>query len=96
MAIDPSEIMAVALSDWGETVIVGGESITGLWQEPFAGASPLDGRVEMTAPALLVQVADLPAGPIHGTAVVRGGITYYVRGIEPDGLGATLLILSED
>jgi|LGVE01.1.fsa_nt_gb hypothetical protein len=95
MTIDPGEIFASALADFGGPVTIGITELSGLWQEPMA-AQTLDGRVEMTAPALLVVTSELPAGTVHGSEVVRGAVTYYVRGMEPDGLGATLLILSED
>lgn len=95
MTIDPNEIFTAAKSDFGETVRIGITRLTGLWQEPFADQI-FDGRVEMSAPALLVETADLPPGTEHGSEVLRGETTYIIRGMEPDGLGATLLILGED
>lgn len=91
--IDTSEVFACALADFGETVTVAGQSITALYNEPFAVAAPLDYGVETTDPRLIVKTADLPGATDHGTAVTVRGRDYIVSGIETNNQGETVLTL---
>jgi hypothetical protein len=50
--------------------------------------------VESAQPAALVRDSDV-AGVVHGKLVVRGAVTYAVRGVHPDGTGLTLLVLEK-
>jgi hypothetical protein len=49
-------------------------------------------EVEGRAPVAHVQTSALPAAA-HGDTLVINGVTYTVRGVEPDGTGVTLLRL---
>lgn len=58
-------------------------------------------RIETSAPVALVETTRVD-GTEYGFTIARADlveireVTYRVRGIEPDGNGATLLILSQD
>ncbi len=53
--------------------------------------------VETTAPAITVADVDIP-GVLHGDIFTRveDSTVYNVTGIQPDGTGATVLVLSQD
>jgi hypothetical protein len=51
--------------------------------------------VESSGPSFLCATADVSAAA-HGDTIVVSGATYYIRGIQPDGTGTTLLILSKE
>ncbi|APG24103.1 head-tail joining protein [Syntrophotalea acetylenica] len=91
--IDAGEVFDLALGDWGETVMVGGQSITAIFDVPFAVASPRDYGVESSGPLLVCKTTDLPAGTDHGTAIAVRGKPYTVAGMEDNGLGDTVLTL---
>jgi hypothetical protein len=95
MAIDTNEIMIAALADWGETVTIGGVSVTAMFDEPFASASPFGLGVESSGPMLLCKTADLPGDTDHGTAVVVRGTAYTVSGRKDDGMGGSELPLRQ-
>lgn len=90
--IDGSEALELALEDFGETVTVGNTARTALWQAPFEAVSPFTGGVESSGPSVVLRASE--AGSVtHGTVVLRGSARYAVTGIEPDGLGGTVLRL---
>jgi hypothetical protein len=96
MAIDTSEILEMALADWGEPVAIGSAGPVVIFEEPSEIISPLTGEIMTTAPQITGRVSDL--GTLaQGTTVIRGGITYYVAS-EPksDGQGGIFLLLSKD
>ncbi len=53
--------------------------------------------VESTSPAIMVADSDIP-GIIHGDTFTRDSDStiYNVAGIEPDGTGITVVLLSQD
>lgn len=51
--------------------------------------------VESLAPVFRTATASVPSAE-HGDTLVIDGTTYYIIGIQPDGTGVTLLILSRD
>lgn len=91
--INTNEIFDLALSDWGEPVTVGAVSISAIYDEPYASASPFDHGVESSGPQISCKTSDLPEGTDHGTAVVVRGNSYTVSGRQDDGLGETTLSL---
>ena len=54
----------------------------------------LRGVVEGSGPVALCAAADVP-GIAHGDTQVIDGVTYKVRGVEPDGTGLVLLRLEQ-
>lgn len=94
--IDTSEIMSLAVADWGETVTIDGDEHDVIFESPGETMSPLTGEIVTTAPQISGPTANL-GNVAQGSEVVRAGITYFV--VSPpknDGLGGTTLILSED
>lgn len=71
-----------------------GLTISGLFDKEFILVVD---DVETTAPALTVADSDI-VGIIHGDTLteVSTSIVYNVTGIQPDGTGVTLVILSQD
>lgn len=74
---------------------VDGASKTGIFVGPFQQQNFATGAFETTAP-LAVFVSSEVQAAAHGSTVVRGGETYYVVGIQPDGEGMTALVLSKN
>lgn len=52
-------------------------------------------NLESAAPQAHCKASDVAAAA-HGDTLQVGGATYTIRGIQPDGTGMTVLILSED
>lgn len=50
--------------------------------------------VESASPVAFTDSANV-SGAAHGQAFVVGGITYKIRGVQPDGTGFSLLKLEE-
>ena len=51
--------------------------------------------VETSGPSALCKSSDVSAAA-HGDTLEIGGVTYNITGIQPDGTGFTLLILSRE
>lgn len=64
--------------DFGETVTVAGASITAIFGGGYAEVEGVAG----TRPTLRCRATDVAAVSV-GAAVVRGAVSYVVRGIEP-------------
>lgn len=50
--------------------------------------------IEEAQPQAQCKTSDVPAA-VHNDTLTIGGVVYYIKGIEPDGLGVTTLILSK-
>lgn len=50
---------------------------------------------ESAGPQALCKTSDVSTAK-HGDTIVVSSKTYYVTGVEPDGIGLTKLLLSED
>jgi hypothetical protein len=80
--------------DFAETITVGGASVLAIFDAGFAPVNFANGEtVEGGTPKVTCKSADVAAAA-HGTAVVVRSVTYYVVGIQADGAGLTVLILS--
>jgi len=94
--IDTSEVLNCFVADWGETVIVGGEDMDVVVEEPGETISPLTGEIVTTAPQISGPTSVLES-IAQGTEVIRKGVTYYVIGPpKSGGLSGTTRILSKD
>jgi len=88
-------------NDWGKTVSYTQtrrnetSSITAIFTNEFELVDLVDHQVETMTPELIVKDEDAPYLE-DGDKIVRNGVTYYVRGIRPDGYGLTTLMLSKD
>lgn len=72
-----------------------GASMQVLFDSPFKAQNALTGTVETTSPSATCKSSDI-YGAQHGETIVINDISYTITGIEPDGMGMTLLILSAD
>ncbi len=73
----------------------GGAAIRVMWDDAFALVSPLDGSTITTSPVAFAKASDV-SGASRGDVIIRGGVTYYIMRLEPDGFGAVMLVLSRD
>lgn len=83
--------LPMMFADFGQTVTLrNGGKFTALYEAPFLGVG--DVPVESQGPSLTCQATDV-ADLAHGDSLTIGGQGYVVRGIEPDGVGVTVLRL---
>ena len=81
-----------ATSDFGSAATIGAATVNGILDTAYL--EPLGNAVQGNAPVFLCRTADV-ASIAHGTSIVIAGVTYKVRGVEPDGTGVTLLRLEK-
>jgi hypothetical protein len=79
---------------FGETATVAGTSCRAVFDQAHQLVE-LSGDVPVTTtrPVLDVVLADLPAVPTIGAAVIVDGTTYEIRDVQPDGQGMAKLTL---
>ncbi len=70
-------------------------TVNGIFDAEFKMLNPVTGGYENQAPQFSCATSSVSAAK-HGEPVVIGGVTYYIRGIEPDGTGLTVLRLSKE
>ena len=66
-------------------------SVKGIFDNEFITAQ----GVETLTPVFRCATTDVSTA-VHGDTLVISGTTYYIIGIQPDGTGITLLILSRE
>ncbi len=76
----------------GEAITVGGVAVTAIFDNGYALGNVGTLGMASTQPELNLATADVPATPV-GIAVSVGGTAYLVAAHEPDGLGASRLLL---
>ena len=83
---------ALFFTDFGVTAIVGGQTVSVIFDNGYAlaGAGPLG--MASSQPTLTLATASVPANPV-GTAVVVGAANYTIGAHEPDGSGMSRLML---
>lgn len=79
------------VNGFAEAVTYQGSEIEVIFDNAYVKVD-LGSGVESRHPACVARAADVPA-VAHGHTVVRGGATYHVIGVEPDGAGVVLLLL---
>ena len=90
MTIETASDQAGYLAAFGESVTVGGESVTGIFDYEYVEVN----EVESKQPALTVLATDVTdAG--HGDAVTVRGAGYTIISIQADGTGLVLLVLAK-
>ncbi len=70
-------------------------TIEGIFDNEFAQTAEGDIGVETTVPQVLVRSSDV-SGDDHGETMTIDSVVYKIIGIQPDGTGMTLILLSED
>lgn len=66
-----------------------------IFDNDFKAINLITGEVELAGPQAICKTSDVSTA-IHGDTLVINSITYYIIGIQPDGTGITILILSRD
>jgi hypothetical protein len=72
-----------------------GDTIQGIFDDEFSSAVQGEMGVESTVPQVLVRTSDVP-NVAHSQEMTINSTVYKVIGIQPDGTGMTLLLLSKD
>lgn len=79
-------------ADFGQTAIVGGETVSVIFDNGYTLGSVGPIGMASSQPMLTLASANVPASPV-GTAVVVGSTNYTVGAHEPDGTGISRLML---
>lgn len=91
--------VAAMLSDFKDAAFshAGGaaSAIKAIFLSPFEAMQLFGAEVESSAPVAVCKTTDVSTA-IHGDTLVINSITYYIRGVEHDGTGTTVLVLSRD
>lgn len=93
----------IIFSDFAEDVVYAaqpklpqdGATIRGIFDNRGQNVAIFDGQIEATGPQVTVKSSDV-TGIKHGDTMTIRSKTWYIRGIEDDGTGITVLNLSED
>lgn len=79
-------------ADYGVTAIVGGQTVSVIFDNGYALGGVGAIGMASSQPTLTLATASVPANPV-GTAVAVGGGNYLVGAHEPDGTGMSRLLL---
>lgn len=82
------------VSGFGESVTYEGSSINVIFDNAFVESVLGDAGVETRAPSCVAKETDVSSAA-HGDVLVRGGTTYHVVGVHPDGMGCVILVLEK-
>lgn len=85
----------VLFSDFGIDATFASQTIKVIFDNDSRAVNLDTMSVESSGPQAVVKDISIP-GAVHGSTLIIGGVTYYIRGIHPDGTGLTTLILSKD
>jgi len=93
----------IIFSDFVEDVIYAvsgkfpqdGVTVKGIFDNKGQTVAIFDGHIEATGPQVTVKSSDI-TGVKHSDTVTIRNKTWYIRGIEDDGTGITVLTISED
>ena len=70
-------------------------TIQGIFDDEFSSAVQGEMGIESTVPQVLVKSSDV-VGIAHADLMTINTIVYKIIGIQPDGTGMTMLLLSKD
>lgn len=70
-------------------------TIQGIFDDEFSSAVQGEMGIESTVPQVLVKTSDVQ-NIAHNEELTINSVVYKVIGIQPDGTGVTLILLSED
>lgn len=87
---DAERLEFLDTDDFAETITVAGVDIVAVFFDAYAETE----RVEGTAPGALCRTSDITAAS-NGSTVVRGGTSYTIKNIQPDGEGMSFISLEE-
>jgi hypothetical protein len=81
--------------DFAVSITYNSATINGIFDKEFAQTAEGEVAIESTVPQVLVKDSDI-VGAAHGDVMTINGINYNIIGIQPDGTGSTLILLSQD
>ena len=70
-------------------------TIQGVFDNEFSSAVEGEMGIESTVPQVFVKSSDVSSAA-HGETMAIDSVVYKIIGIQPDGTGMTLILLSED
>jgi hypothetical protein len=70
-------------------------TIQGIFDAEFSSAVEGEMGIESTVPQVMVKTSDVSSA-VHGQTMTINSVVYKIIGIQPDGTGTTLILLSED
>ncbi len=70
-------------------------TIQGIFDAEFSSVAEGETGIESTAPQVLVKTSDVSSA-VHGQTMTINSVVYNIIGIQPDGTGLTLIVLSQD
>lgn len=73
----------------------GSKTIKVIFENNYQDMNIYTGIVESAGPQAQAKTSDV-TGAAHGDTLEIDNITYYIKGIQPNGTGITILILSKD
>jgi hypothetical protein len=88
-----SEIDAI-LSGFSEATW-GGSTIYGIFNNGYAGVALHTGIVESSSPEFTCKSTDVSTA-VHGDSIIINAVTYKIIGVQVQGDGFTILVLSLD
>ena len=81
--------------EFGVNITYDAGTIKGVFDNEFIESNQDEISVEDFQPQVIVKSSDIP-GLSHGDTMTIESVDYNVIGIQPDGTGLTLVILSKD
>ncbi len=69
-----------------------GVSVTGVYSDKYSTVTALGELIEDMQPNFICRTSDI-TGATNGQTVVINSVTYYIKTLEPDGLGQTTVML---
>ena len=79
-------------ADFGQPATIGGQTVTGIFDNAHTLGAVGDFGASTTQPRLTCATPQVPANPV-GQAVVVTGQSYVVEEHHPDGTGLSVLLL---
>lgn len=93
--MDLTQDLNIFMNDFGADATVGSATVRGLFAAPYQQIAMFDGAVENSAPTFTLKSSDVADNSIdHGTTIIIDNAYYAVSGIQTDGTGLTILILT--
>ena len=80
--------------DFGAVATWQGTQVKGLLDKPYQAAFEGTAPLEAARPVFTCRESDV-SGVAHGQSLTVGGVSYTIRGVQPDGTGLILLVLEE-
>jgi hypothetical protein len=81
--------------EFADDITYNSVTIQGIFDDEFSSAVQGEMGIESTVPQVLVKTSDV-VGIAHADLMTINSTVYKVIGIQPDGTGMTMLLLSED